>query len=31
MQYKLRVKEYKKNSKTGMSGVDGDITHPDEI
>ena len=31
MQYKLRVKEYKKNSKTGISGVDGDITHPNEI
>lgn len=28
MQYKLRVTEYKKNSKTGMSGADGDVTTP---
>ena len=25
MQYRLRVQEYKKNRKDGMSGVDGDI------
>ena len=30
MQYRLRVKEYKKNSKTGMSGLDGDIIQFDE-
>lgn len=28
MQYKLRVTEYKKNSKTGISGADGDVTTP---
>lgn len=28
MQYKLRVTEYKKNSKTGMSGADGDVATP---
>lgn len=29
-QHRLRVKEYKKNHKSGISGVDGNITVPDE-
>ena len=29
-QYKLRVKEYKKNSKSGMSGLDGEIFPQDD-
>ena len=29
-QYKLRVKEYKKNSKSGMSGLDGEISPQDD-
>lgn len=31
MKYKLRVTEYKKNSKTGMSGADGNVTTPSQI
>lgn len=31
MQYRLRVQEYKKNRKDGMSGVDGDIFQEDGV